>query len=263
MVRPGSAELATAHTSRWLGRRFLVRRRRLTVSSYIAMLYLGCVAGTYLGARWAGSSGLDEDRFVLGVVILLVPALVGSRLWFVVQHLDHYRANPGDVWNRGRGGSALYGGLLLSLAVSVPLLAALGLPFWGFWDAASLTMLVGLVPTRFGCAMNGCCSGRPTSGRLAMWMPDLADRWERRYPSPLLEALWATVILVAVLVVGDRLPFAGARLLAVVGGYAAGRTMLETTRQATGPTSRRTNVVTSVLLLVSVLSVLVIGAAVR
>lgn len=104
----------------------------------------------------------------------MVPARSGARAWFVPWRPDAYLA---------RGGSALFGGLVVSAVVSVPLLAAAGLPYLALWDAAAVTMLVGLAITRVGCLAHGCCAGRESAGQLALRLPDLSGRWRRRYPT--------------------------------------------------------------------------------
>jgi phosphatidylglycerol:prolipoprotein diacylglycerol transferase len=226
------------------------------------MLYLGIVVGMYAGAAVARAEGLSVSRFVLTSVALLVPALVGARLWYVAQHLDRYRAEPARVWRRSDGGSALYGGLLLAIVVSVPVLALVQLPFWSYWDAAIVTMLVGLVLTRAGCLMHGCCAGRETSSVLGVWLPDHRGIWRRRYPTPLLEAAWALIVLVVALAARPGLPFAGALFAGVVGGYAAGRLVLELTRETDD--ARRTvwvNVTFSAVLLICSGTLLLAGLA--
>jgi phosphatidylglycerol:prolipoprotein diacylglycerol transferase len=248
--------------SRWLGRRYLFDVGGLRVPSYSAMLYVGIVLGFYVGALVAGAEGLSQPRFVAVSLMLLVPALAGARLWFVGQHAGFYRAHPELIWSRSRGGSALYGGLVLSVAVSVPVLALAGLPFRMFWDAAILTMLTGVVLTRFGCLMHGCCAGRRTSGALGLWLPNHRGEWARRVPTQLLEAGWALLVLVTALLVRPSLPFAGALFAFVVGAYAAGRLVLELTRESDEP--KRTiwvNVAFSALLLAAAVAVLVAGLA--
>jgi phosphatidylglycerol---prolipoprotein diacylglyceryl transferase len=218
-------------TTRWLGRPSLIRVGRLAVPSYLAMLYVGCVTGTLAGFAVASASGIDGPRFALATAILLVPALAGSRLWFVLQHLELFRADPHRIWRRSEGGMALYGGLVLGMAASVPLLAFAGLPFWRYWDAASITMLVGLVLTRVGCLMHGCCAGRATSGRVRMWLPDHQGRWEHRFPTPLLEAVWGLLVLGVALAARPEISRPGALFAGVAGAYAAARIVLEPTRE--------------------------------
>jgi prolipoprotein diacylglyceryltransferase len=217
------------------------------------MLYLGMVAGTYAGAAVASAEGLDATRFVLATVVLLVPALAGARLWFVLQHLELFRREPRRVWRRSEGGSSLYGGLVLGVAASVPVLALFDLPFWAFWDAASVTMLVGLILTRLGCLMDGCCGGRATAGPLGMRLQNHRGVRERRYPTQLLEAGWATVVLVVALAVHGSIEQDGALFACVVAAYAVGRLVLEPLREA-GP--GRMNLALSAALLVAALAFL-------
>jgi len=198
------------------------------------MLYLGCTAGVLAGAARAASDGLPTGDVAAATTVLLVPALAGARLLFVARHLDRYRGDPRRIWRRADGGAALYGGLLLALPVSIPVLAAWDLPFWGFWDAAAVTMLVGLIFTRFGCLANGCCAGRPTSGPLGLRLADHRGVVEPRIPAPLLEAGWAAVVLAGALALDPARAFPGATFAAVVAAYAAGRLVLESLRAEAG-----------------------------
>jgi phosphatidylglycerol---prolipoprotein diacylglyceryl transferase len=245
---------------RWLGRRHLFSVGGRGVPSYTVMLYVGCVAGVLAGSAVAGAEKLNAHRFGLAAIVLLVLALAGARLWYVVQHLQRYRAEPRRIWSRSEGGSALYGGLVLSVGVSVPVLSLADLPFWAFWDAASITMLVGLILTRIGCLMNGCCAGRETSGVFGVWLPNHRGEWRRRFPTPLLEAGWASVVLAWALATRTDLPFAGATFASVIAAYAAGRLVLDSTREhASVARAWRSNFVISGALLLVAVAVLVSG----
>lgn len=223
-----------------LGRRHLLSVGGRRVSSYAVMLYLGCVAGTLAGAAFASArADLDPARFALATVVLLVPALFGARLWFVLQHLSAFRADPARLWRRSDGGASLYGGLVLGVAASVPGLRIAGLPFWAFWDGAAIVMLVGLILTRVGCLINGCCAGRETVGRLGVELPDHLGRWRRRYPTQLLEAGSAIAILVATLVAQAQLKPTGSVFLAVVAAYALARLAGEPLRESAAPMRER------------------------
>jgi len=199
--------------------------------AYKAMLYLGCVVGVYAGAAVAGDRGLNESRFALVTIALLVPAFVGARLWFVVRHLDLYRDDARRLAVRSDGGAGLFGGLVVGVVVSVPVLALAGLPFWAFWDAASITMLCGVVVTRFGCLVNGCCAGRPTDGRLGVRLHNTAGVVVRRYPTQVFEAGLGAVILVVVLALRGEAPFDGAMFLGVVASYCLARAGLQRLRE--------------------------------
>jgi phosphatidylglycerol:prolipoprotein diacylglycerol transferase len=210
-------------------RPILLRWRGLTIWSYPALLYLGLVAGVAAGNLAAHRAGLDAFRVMVATLILVVPALLGARLLYVAAHWRSYRGRW--LWSRREGGAAMYGGLVAMLAVSLPLLPVLGLPRGAFWDVATFTCLVGMVFTRFGCLLNGCCAGRPTRSWLGLRLPGGRGARERRVPTQLLEAGWAAVLLVAGIVGWRRLPFPGALFLGTAAAYAAGRLALESVRQ--------------------------------
>jgi len=204
----------------------------IRISSYLAMLYLGCVIGIMQGATIARANGLDAMRFVLATVLLMIPAFAGSRLWFVAQRFETFRANPRAIWRSSDGGAALYGGLVGGVVSSPLVLALTDLPFLQYWDAASITMLIAVVIARLGCLMNGCCVGRATSGPLGVWLPDHRGEWLRRFPTQLLESGWAAIVLTVVLNLRTSFAHPGTLFATVVAAYAAGRLVMEPTRES-------------------------------
>src|SRR5262245_28677552 len=117
-------------------RRILFRWRGFTVWSYPAMLYVGLVVGVVAGNLMAHAAGIDAFRTYVATIILIVPALAGSRLLYVVTNWSHYRHNVARIWDRNDGGAAMFGGFALAVALSVPLLSAMQLSWGGFWDVA-------------------------------------------------------------------------------------------------------------------------------
>src|SRR6476660_5483356 len=101
--------------------------RGLRIPSYPAMLYLGLVCGVAASNVAAHAAQLAAGRVFVATLVLLIPALLGARLLFVLTHWDLYRADPGRIWRRAQSGGALYGGVPCALLASVPLLWALQL----------------------------------------------------------------------------------------------------------------------------------------
>lgn len=213
-------------------RRILFQWRGYTVWSYPAMLYLGLVAGVVAGNFAAHALGIIAFAVFVATLILIPLAIASARLLYVAAHWQqHYRDAPGRIWNRDEGGMAMYGGMPVMLLFSIPLLSALGLSFGAFWDAASLTVMTGMVFTKIGCLMNGCCVGRPSSSRIAVTLPDSRGNWAKRIPVQGLEAGWAALVLAVAMVLLGRMPFQGALFLTVAALYGVGRLMLESTRE--------------------------------
>src|ERR1051325_9775629 len=191
-------------------RPILIRVGAIPIHAYPAMLCLGLVAGVLAGSVAARRSDIDPFRVFVATFALLVPALVGARLLFVAAEWRRYRGNRRRIFNQREGGASQYGGLLLALPLSVPVLAALGLPFGAFWDVAGFTILVGMICTRAGCLLNGCCAGRPSRRWGALYLPNHAGVWTTRVPTQGLEALLAAALLAASAAAWHLMPFPGA-----------------------------------------------------
>ncbi len=212
-----------------------VRGREL--HSYPCLLYLGSVAGTFAAAAAAP----DElaARVAIATTVLIVPALVGSRLMYVLTHRGAYRGRWRLAVRRSEGGGAMYGGLILALPLSVPLLYVLDVPLGAYWDAGVFALLVGTIFTRAGCLLHGCCRGT------------------RKIPTSVLEAALACVLLAGAFGLNGRVPFEGALFLGALAAYATGRFALDFTRGAPRRRGLTVAQATSVCALIGTVVVLV------
>jgi phosphatidylglycerol:prolipoprotein diacylglycerol transferase len=107
----------------------------------------------------------------------------------------------------------------------------LAIPPLAFWDATAIALLIGMVFTRIGCCLHGCCAGRPSDGFLALYLPDSRGVHRRRLPAQLFEACLAALILPGSIQAANRIRLDGALFLCSLAAYAAGRWMLEPTRE--------------------------------
>ena len=226
--------------------------RGIRIHAYPAFLFVGLTCGIIAGTAVGRAAGLHEVRLYAALLLLTIPALVGSRLLYVLTHWRLYREQPSLVWSRNDGGAALYGGLLLALACSWPVLGLLGVPLGAFWDTATVTILVGMAFTKIGCLLGGCCAGRPTSGWFAMTLPNTNGVWCRRVPTQLLECGLAIVLLCG-LMSWTWHPFGGARFLITLAIYAAARLAL-------GPTRERLDTLAGVNVYAAISAVLLIAS---
>lgn len=231
----------------------LFRLAGRNVYAYATFLYLGLVVGVYAGAAVASASGLDANRFVLATLVLMGPALAGARVWFVLGNRDKFRGDARRMLARWKGGAAMYGGFVLALPLSVPLLRALDLPFGRYWDAASVTLMAGMALTRVGCLLNGCCAGRPTRSRFGLLLRAHDGVRTRRIPTQILESAAALVLLALVVALRPHEPFGGAVFLVTIAGYSALRVAFEPLRER----GREGNQVTSLFFIAAALAALV------
>lgn len=148
----------------------LVHLGRLQIRSYGFMLAVSFLLGIWLAGRRAKKYGVDPQKILDLSVIIIVAAVVGSRLLYVVFHLDQYH-NPLDVFALWQGGATFYGGFLLAMAASYWWVQRNGLAFLTVADIMAPSIGLGLVFTRIGCFLSGCCYGKPTDGPLGLVFP--------------------------------------------------------------------------------------------
>ena len=205
----------------WRGRR---------VYSYPAMLYVGIVLGIVAGDYVSNLAGLNSARVYVALLGLTLTTIVGARLLHVLTHPQSYGSDFRSVWRTSQGGASMQGGFLLSLVVAVPLLALLRIPMDEFADVAIFALLVTMMFGRIGCALHGCCGGRPSTGFCALRMRDYRGIVRRRIPTQFLEAGLAALILVAAAGMWSRRPFDGSLFLGSLIAYNAARLFLQPLR---------------------------------
>jgi phosphatidylglycerol:prolipoprotein diacylglycerol transferase len=78
-----------------------------------------------------------------------------------VFHLDQY-SNPLDMFALWQGGATFYGGFILAMAASYWWVQKNNLSFLQIADIMAPSLGLGLIFTRVGCLLSGCCYGKPT-----------------------------------------------------------------------------------------------------
>lgn len=135
----------------------------IQVRSYGLMMALAFLVGTWLGLREAKRLGLDEDKVVNIILIVLVVSVLGARALYVMEHVQEFRREWGSVLALWQGGLTLYGGIVAGTAAGLMAARRFGLPMWTLADALTPSLALGTAIGRVGCHLNGCCYGRPTS----------------------------------------------------------------------------------------------------
>lgn len=133
------------------------------IRSYGLMLATAFLIGTWLGLREARRLGLDEDKVVNVVLIVLIASVLGARALYVMEHVQEFRREWGTVIALWQGGLTLYGGIVAGTAAGLMAARHFGLPMWSVADALTPSIAIGAGIGRIGCFLNGCCYGRPTT----------------------------------------------------------------------------------------------------
>ena len=134
---------------------------RIQIRSYGFMLAVSFLLGIWLSGRRAKKVGVDPQKILDLSVIIILGAVIGSRLLYVAFHLEQY-SNPLEIFALWQGGATFYGGFLLALAASYWWVQKHNLNFLTVADIVAPGIALGLVFTRVGCLLSGCCFGKPT-----------------------------------------------------------------------------------------------------
>jgi phosphatidylglycerol:prolipoprotein diacylglycerol transferase len=102
---------------------------------------------------------------------LLIGAIAGARALYVVSYWGdivstargHDHSPALEVFMVQHGGLVYYGGLMGASAACVLFAWSKGVPLWKLADILAPGVALGSFFGRWGCLMNGCCYGRPTS----------------------------------------------------------------------------------------------------
>ncbi len=134
------------------------------IYSYGLMLVVSFTLGIWLASRRARARGLPSEAVVDVATVILISAIVGSRLLYIAFHLDEFRGRWLDTINifKGLTGLSMFGGIALAIVSAIVYLRAKGLPVWQMGDVIAPSYALGVGFTRIGCLLNGCCFGKPT-----------------------------------------------------------------------------------------------------
>jgi phosphatidylglycerol:prolipoprotein diacylglycerol transferase len=132
---------------------------QLSIFIYALSITLSLIAGLALAWHEAGRSGVEQAKIMDLCVYLLVAAILGSRLFYVILNPDPFIYNPLEILKIQKGGVIIYGGLMFALATGVIYLKKENLPFWKVADILALPAVSGYCINRLGCFFAGCCFG--------------------------------------------------------------------------------------------------------
>lgn len=204
-------------------------------------LFTIIAAGTawWIGMREARRRGLPMDRAEGSLVWIFVGAIVGARLFHVIDRPESYIAQPLEVLALWNGGLAVWGGIIGGILGGLIYFRRVGLDLRVVFDAAAPAMILGQGLGRLACIPNGDAYGAPANlpwafvytNPGAMIPPELLG--VPLHPYPVYELLFDLALFAVLWAARKRRPFVGTPgllFVAYLGAYSVGRFLLTYTR---------------------------------
>ncbi|MEO8899849.1 MAG: prolipoprotein diacylglyceryl transferase family protein [Candidatus Dormibacter sp.] len=232
------------------------RMPAVIAGSWTALVALGVVIGFLFQGRLLPREHVDPGRVFLVSLMVVAAGSLGGKLWFI-----GLRRSLHGVWCDGM---CIQGALVGAAVVMIAGLAVLHLPIGAVVDGTTPGLFLGIAVGRVGCFLTGCCAGRLSASRWALWSSDRRVG-ARRVPTQLLESLSALVIGLAGLAVilHTTTATSGALFVASFAAYTLCRQLLLPLRAEGRKTSRGTTVTAVVAAVVLSASVAVLMIGVR
>jgi phosphatidylglycerol:prolipoprotein diacylglycerol transferase len=205
---------------------------------YGLLIALAVLLGLVLATRLGKLRGIDPALIADLLPILVLAAVVGARLYYVVFEWRQYQLNWLDALAVWRGGIAIHGALLGGTAAVILYARWRRLAFWNLLDVLLPSVALGQAIGRWGNFFNSEAFGLPTDLPWRLTIPlanrplDFLDQ-ATFHPTFLYESLWNHGVLALLLVLffrgvrgGINLP-AGALSCVYLIAYSAGRLWIE------------------------------------
>jgi phosphatidylglycerol:prolipoprotein diacylglycerol transferase len=213
----------------------------LALRWYGLLIASAVLVGLALATRLGRQRGIDPALITDLLPVLVLGAVIGARLYYVLLEWGQYRGNWLDVFAIWRGGIAIHGALLGGTAALLLFCRWRRQAFWPLLDVLVPAVALGQAIGRWGNFFNSEAFGLPTDLPWKLTIP-LTNRpaaflnESTFHPTFLYESLWNLGVCALLLVLFHRgskgrlaLP-AGALSCVYLMAYSSGRVWIEALR---------------------------------
>ncbi|MCD8020717.1 MAG: prolipoprotein diacylglyceryl transferase [Clostridiales bacterium] len=237
--------------------------RYITIGNFQIMFYGIIIAGAFLiglliAQQEAKRTGQDPELYMDYLLWMMIPAIVGARIYYVVFSWDYYKENPAEIINLRHGGLGIVGGVTAAIIVLLIFARIRKQKVGLMLDTLTMSLLVGQILGRWGNFFNREAFGGYTDNVFAMQIPvkyfeqfgrvseleeaGLMDHlvtlnvggeslsYIQVHPTFLYESLWNCMVLLVIFLYRKHKKFDGELLCIYFMGYGFGRFFIESLR---------------------------------
>lgn len=186
-----------------------------TIYTYGLMLALAYLTAIILAMWGAKRAGLDTKIMLDTAIIILISAIVGAKLFYIIGHLPEMLAQPSRLIDMFRAGGVFQGGLIVAAIAAIWFLARKKQPIWEYADVVAPAIALGQAIGRFGCFSAGCCYGKQCSIEEVPWAVKFGEKAVAAppgvylHPTQLYEMLLMLVVFALLMLLTKYKKFSG------------------------------------------------------
>ena len=174
----------------------------LAIRWYGVLIAAAVLLGTLLAQREAVRRREDPDQLLNVIVLAVLVALAGARLYYVAFNWSYYRLHPAKILAVWEGGLAIHGGLLAGGLAIFLYGRSRRLPFLTYLDILVPSVALGQAIGRWGNFFNQEAFGTPTGLPWKLYIdvyhrPAHLATFEYFHPTFLYESLWNLAVFAA------------------------------------------------------------------
>lgn len=145
----------------------------LKVYSWGLFFAIAFLTAFFLILREARKKKIDTSHIYNVGFLTLLGAVLGSRLFYVIENLGYFLGKPLEIFSFWDGGLTSYGGIFLGLLfVWIYVKKNSDLKFLQLLDISAPYIILALAIGRIGCFLNWCCYGIGSELPWAIKIPD-------------------------------------------------------------------------------------------
>lgn len=158
------------------------------VHSFGVVMIAAFLVGVVIARRRAKKFGLDPNKLTDMSFWTLIVGILGARVAFILQDLDHYLKNTKELFSWQFAGLTSFGGVIAGVGFMVVWARRAGWSVRLLLDVIGPAGLVMHAIGRLGCLLNGCCYGGVCKLPWGVHFPD-APAGVPMHPAQIYDAL--------------------------------------------------------------------------
>ena len=202
----------------------------ITIYTYGVLIAAAFFLGLALAVRQARIEGEEPQKIMDLGFYILISAIVGSRLIYVIVDYKEYLSDPLRIFKVWEGGLVFYGGFIMAAAVVIIYLRNHKMNVWKVGDLFAPSIAIGQGVGRLGCFFAGCCYGRESDVPWAIVFKDphtLAPMGGQLHPTQLYDSANGFIIFSILIIFRRFKKFDGQLFWTYTLLYAIGRFIVE------------------------------------